>query len=54
MRIAAYLGAAHGGRSVNTVCKPLILQKERYQPDRSQKITLFYFYCWNQKHDTNF
>lgn len=28
MRIAAYLGAAHGGRSVYTVCQPLILQKK--------------------------
>jgi len=28
MRIAAYLGAAHGGRSVEVVCKPLILQKK--------------------------
>ena len=27
MQIAAYLGAAHGGKSVETICKPLILFK---------------------------
>jgi hypothetical protein len=28
MRIAAYLGAAHGGRAVAGICKPLILMKK--------------------------